>query len=439
MGRHIMQANGGARLHVLLISDYFPPEIAAPAHLLFDLATQLTARGHRVSVVTGFPRYNVTERPSRYRRRLQVREAMDGIAVYRVWRPIIDRSRLLVRGIDHLLSPLLAGMAALRVPRPDVVLVLSPPLPLALAGYAVKVLHGPRLVLNVQDLFPQNAIDLGILKNKVLIGLFRWLERWAYRVSDAITVHSPGNALHVERLGAGGRVVVIPNWVDTTKLAPLPRHNAFSATHGLDDRFVVSFAGTMGFSQDMDVILGAAERLRDDPDILFLLVGDGVQKGRVAEEVKRRQLSNVKLLPTQDRETYQWVLASSDASLATLKPDVKTPVVPSKILSVMAAGRPIIGCMPLHGDAPALIRDARAGMALPPGDAQALADAIRRLHADRSLCAEMGRNGREYVERHLSLHVATERYLSLFYQLLGTQPEEASASKDGERNTRLSV
>lgn len=409
---------GTPRLHILFVTDYFPPEIAAPAHLVFDLASEFVRLGHRVTVVTGFPRYNVSQVAEAYRGRLTLTEDMGGIRVLRVFRPGVDRAALLLRGLDHLLAPFLAFVRALVADRPDIVLVLSPPLTLALTGYGLKLLRGSRLVTNVQDLFPQNAIDLGVMKNQVVISFFRRLERFVYVASDVVTVHSPGNANHVIGVAPGAKVAVVSNWVDTSKLLPQPRTNWFSEQHRLDGRFIVSFAGTMGFSQDMDVILDAAKLLRNDPSIVFLLIGDGVQKERVAAEVERRALGNVVLMPTQPREVYPWALASSDTSLATLKPDVLTPTVPSKILSIMAAARPVIGCMNLDGDAPALIRESGAGIALPPADPQALADAIRMLRDNPDLCRSMGERGRRYIEEHLSLQAAAAQYVELFSTVL---------------------
>lgn len=408
------------RLNILIITDYFPPEIAAPAHLLFDLSTQLLRDGHSVTVVTGFPRYNVKKRPPQYQGRLFMKENMDGVQVVRMPRPAVERSMLILRGLDHLLSPLSLGLGALCCGRPDVTLVLSPPLPLVLAGYLVKLLRGSRLVANVQDLFPQNAIDLGMLRSRWLIKFFEALERLAYRISDAVTVHSDGNREHVLRVMETRQkpVHVVPNWVDTTKLCPLPRHNDFSKANGLDDRFVVSFAGTMGYSQDMEIILRAAQVCRDSQkDVLFLLVGDGVQRAWVEDEVKRLGLSNVKLMPTQPRDVYPWVLASSDVSVATLKREVETPVVPSKILSIMAAGRPVIAAMSLAGDAPKIINQSGAGIVVDAGDVDGFVRAINYLCLDEAMRRSIGEKGRAYAEEHFSLTACTRLYESIFSQV----------------------
>ena len=217
------------------------------------------------------------------------------------------------------------------------------------------------------------------------------------------------------------RVTVVPNWVDTVHIQPGERMNGFRREHGLDDAFVVSFAGVLGYSQDLDVVLDAAELLRHRSDIVWLIVGDGVEKPRLEARQRQMDLANVRFLPMQPRERYPEVLHASDISLATLRADVKTPVVPSKILSIMAAARPVVAAMDLGGDAPMLIERAQCGICLPPGDSQALADTVAELAADSSLREGLGQNGRSFAEEHLSLQVCVDQYEELLIQVTGSK------------------
>jgi colanic acid biosynthesis glycosyl transferase WcaI len=390
---------------ILLITPFFPPEVGSAAHLYEELGLALHSRGHEVTVLTGLPRYHVVHRGRRSPWQPAAWENHRGLHVLRVFNLDVPWNLPFLRGVDQVISALMSFLGGLCLPPFDIALAYSPPLPLALAGLALGRLRRRPLAVNVQDLFPQSAIDLGILKNRHLIRMFRHLESLLYRQTDLLIVHSRGNRRHLTERGAvPRRVQVIPNWVDTEVIQPRPRQNAYRAALGLNRRFVVSFAGVMGYSQDLETVLESAGLLKDYPKIVFLLVGDGVEKPRLLSRAREEDLNNnVIFLPMQPRDRYPEVLAASDLCLATLRPEVQTPVVPSKILSIMAAGRPVLAAMSLQGDAPRLIDKARCGFCLPPGDAAAMAAAILRFSRNPGLAEQMGANGRQYAVEHFSL------------------------------------
>jgi glycosyltransferase involved in cell wall biosynthesis len=181
--------------------------------------------------------------------------------------------------------------------------------------------------------------------------------------------------------------------------------------------FIASFAGVLGHLQDLDVILDAAEATKNEHEIKWLIVGDGVQRQRLEDLARVRELNNVLFVPMVPRSVYPQVLYSSNVCLATLKKEVTIPVVPSKILNIMASGKPVVTCMDTDGDAPRLVRTADCGYTLPAGDGAALADVIRLLHNDRSLGTAKGANGRKYAESELSLNTATDKHLRIFNKL----------------------
>ena len=332
-----------------------------------------------------------------------MREEMDGIAVRRVRIPQLPRTSILARGLQHFIFGLWLAALAAFAPRANVVLVFSPPLPLpwlvAMVGRARRM----PVVANIQDLFPLQAVELGMLKNRALIRLFEAMERHMHRTATAVTVHSQGNRRHVlERGGAEQSVHVVHNWVDTERIRPEPRDNEFARRHGLSKRFIVSYAGTMGWAQDMTTIVDAAYCLRAEQNIQFLLVGDGVQKESESARSHALGLENIQWLPMQPWAVYPSVLAASDVSLINLHPELHTPVVPSKLLSIMAAGRPVIASLPVESDARQLLAEARTGICVPAGDPGALASAILQLYADPNMACEMGCSGRTYVESHFS-------------------------------------
>lgn len=402
-------------INVLILTNYFPPEIGGAAHLFYELAESLYQRGHRVTVVTGFPRYNVKERPKQYRGKLLMWEEMNGIHILRLWTPTIPRTSLILRGLEHFLVPAIFFWGGLFARQVGVVLIYSPPLPLGLTAYILSRIRRLPFVVNVQDLFPKEAVMLGILKNKVMIRLFESIEQFIYHKADYITVHSPGNRDHV--IAHGGhpeRTEVVHNWVDVKRIRPLPRENAFRHEYGLSGRFVVSYAGTMGWCQDMRVIIEAAYLLRDYQDIVFLMVGDGPDKARTEEHARRLGLTNVVFLPMQPWSKYPEVLAASDVSMINLNKNLTTPVVPSKLLNIMAAGRPVVASLPLNGDAPKIIAEAGCGICVEAGDAHGLAQAILTLYQDPNLAKEMGERGRRYAEQNFSRESCVTKYEEIF-------------------------
>jgi len=188
----------------------------------------------------------------------------------------------------------------------------------------------------------------------------------------------------------------------------MSRDNGLRAGLGLGKKFIVSFAGIMGFSQDLETVLESARLLKNQPDIAFLMVGDGVEKPKLEKLARDYDLGNVYFLPMQPKDKYPEVLAASDVCLATLRREVRTPVVPSKILSIMAAGRPVLASLPLDGDAPELIAAAQCGISIPPGNPRAMARAILEFYRDAGARERMGVQGREYVVRHFSLQHSAE-------------------------------
>ena len=353
-----------------------------------------------------------------YRRRPLLVETYHGLQVYRVFNLNIPWNVPLLRGLDQFFSAFSFGLAGLSLPAFDLAVVYSPPLPLAMSTYFLSRLRGKPAILNVQDIFPQSAIDLGVLRNPFLIKLFKGMEAFLYRHFRQVIVHSEGNRQYVISRGGGpDRVAVMPNWVDTEAIKPGHKQNQVRESLGLNDHFVVSFAGIMGYSQDLNTVIEAAARLKDHPEIAFLLVGDGVEKPGLQKLAEERHLDNVRFLPMQPKEEYLNILQASDLCLVTLRQEVKTPVVPSKILSIMAAGRPVLASLPLEGDAPRLINEAQAGVVLPPGEPKLMAEAILGFSQNGKKGEQMGKSGRQYAVQHLSLQSCVARLEKIFTQV----------------------
>jgi colanic acid biosynthesis glycosyl transferase WcaI len=408
-------------MRVLLITVNYPPEVGGGPHLSYELSQSLKDHGHDVTVLTGYPRYNVKTPEPKYRRGFRMREKLDGIKIRRIRIPSVPRSNKLARGIEHFICGLYLGVLALLEPRADVAMAYSPPLPVPWIACLIGKLRRLPVAVNVQDLFPREAVELGMLSNPFLIRMLEAMERQVYRMASAVTVHSPGNKDHVVQQGGDPKGVhVLYNWVDTERIRPGNGDNGFKHQQGLQGQFVVSYAGTMGWGQDMATIIDSAAALRDQKETLFMLVGDGVDKENAQARSRELGLTNIRWLPMQPWSVYPEILAASDVSLVNLSPELRTPVVPSKLLSIMAAGRPVIASLPRESDARRIVGEADCGICVDAGNGEALAGAIRKLEADRALAKEMGRRGRAYVEAHYSRDVCTGR----FENLLKTTAEE---------------
>lgn len=429
-------------MNVLLLTTTFPPEIRSAALLMQELAESLAQRGHRVTVITG--KVEEGAKGSKSGVLATVLEERAGVRVVRVPNFAIHKTHApaVVRGLGQLLNALAYFWAALSVKDVDVSLAYSPPLALGIVGALLHRLKGVPHVLNVQDLVPQYAIDLGILKNKALIQILKWIEKAVYARVQLISVHSRGNAEYMAREGVPPhKIAVVPNWVDTRLIHPSPRDTAYRQKAGLEGKFIALFAGMLGFAQDVDTIVEAGAYLKEHPEIVLLIVGDGVEKQRLEEKAKSLGLDNVRFMPFVNSREYPEVVASADLCLATLQKSLLCPVVPSKLLGYMAAGRAIVASFPENGDAPRVVREAGAGVCVPPGEPKELAKAILEAYQNPDKCRAWGEQGRAFVEATHDRNRVMDLYVTLFRGLLGSREasETPERQPDGAAPARAAM
>lgn len=407
-------------MRVLLLTPAFPPEITGSGHLYYELAESLVANGHVVTVITALPRQRLGDQElgDRYRRRLLLREEINGIQVIRVATLPLPLTLRLTKGLDHFTTPTAYLFGGLFSGKQDVILAYSPPLPLGLTAYALARRQGIPFVLNAQDMVPQYGIDLGLLKNPLAIQLFRAIERFLYRRAPCILVHSEGNRQYLISRGVEpNKLAVVSNWADTERIVPRPKDNCFREEYGLNGKFVVSYAGTIGWAQDLDTVIESAALLPSHQDIRFVLVGDGPKRRPLQAKAGVLALDNVTFLPLQPRDRYPLLLHASDVCLISLNPRLTTPVVPGKLFDIMASARPVVGDVPLDGDAPRIVAEGPCGICVQSGDPHKLAEAILRLYRDPALAAELGANGRRLVERKYSRPICTHDYEQLLLNI----------------------
>lgn len=417
-------------MNILFLTNYFPPEVGTGPHQAHEMGEWLVNDGHNVTIVTGFPRYNVPVLPKEYRGRLLVRETTAGMDVFRINTPISYGASRWSRGMAQLLSPPAIALRAMFCNRPDVVITVSPPLLLAtVARWIARRFRAP-CVVYVTDLFPQTIVDAGLLRNRSLIKFFEGLERRAYKKSSGIAVLSERTKQYVVNRGAkSDNVAVVPSWADIDAIRPASRMNDFRKTNGLQDKFVVLFAGTMGFFQGLNTVIDAAKQLANEPDLVFLMVGDGAERGGLEQQATG--LSNVKFLPIQPKSVYPQVLAACDVALVTLRPEVSTPTVPSKLMTIMAAGRPVLASLPPDAgmDVERHISAAQCGLFVPAGDPTKLAAAILQMKQGReNTTLTMGINARHYVEKHLSRDECGRKFRNLLVHAVADKVPELQSS-----------
>lgn len=396
-------------MNILLVTDSYPPEIRSASHLMLELAEELHHRGHQVTVITTWPEYNLdqTQAP----RSFDEVEVENGITVIRVRTLPHHNVNYIVRGISQLLMPVqfLLKLRRHRI-RPDAAVVYSPPLPLALVGSWLRR-AGVRNILNVQDLFPQNAIDLGILRSPAQIRFFQALERYAYRTADIVTVHSEGNRKMVAKQhpDIGARLRILHNWVDVDHHDVGHAGVNFRTKWEITQKHVAVFAGVMGPSQYLDLVLEVADRMRHETDLLFLLVGDGKEKDRLQQVAKERGLPNVRFEGFISRDVYPDLLAACSIGLVCLSPQNKTPVVPGKILGHMAAGLPVAAFLHTASDGHEMIREAGCGVSANSADIDACVAALTGLIREEGGIKSLGEAGRRYAIRHFSKQVCVSQ------------------------------
>jgi colanic acid biosynthesis glycosyl transferase WcaI len=388
---------------LLVMNQYYAPGHESTAHLLAELCEAL-ADEFDVTVVTGtVPNAPRPERTIR-----------NGVRIVRVGSTAFDRSRLALRAFNYLSFFVLATLTALRRPRPDVVLALSDPPFVSVAAVAVARRHRARLVVVTQDVFPEIAVALGRLDNRILVGILDHLVRFGLRNADRVVAIGPRMRRRLEAKGVDERsLVVIPNWPDTTALSPQPRDNAWAREHDLVDRFVVMHSGNVGYAQDLPTLVRAATFLRDLEDLEIVIVGSGAQGGALAELVRSLELRSVRFLPYQPRERLPESLSSADVHVVGLSHGLAGYVVPSRLYGILAAGRPVI----VHADAESETADivdaTGCGVVVAPGRPEELARAIRDAHEGRFDLAAMAAAGRAYAVEDADRDVAIGRYRAL--------------------------
>jgi glycosyltransferase involved in cell wall biosynthesis len=397
-------------MRILFLSHYFPPEVNAPASRTYEHCREWVRSGHQVTVVTCAPNHPRGVLYAGYRNRLWQRETRDGIDIVRVCTYITANEGVARRSLGYLSFMIACVCAAPFLPRADVLITTSPQFFNGLAGYPVKLLKRVPWVLEIRDLWPESVLAVGAISNRLLIRLLLGLERFAYRKCDHIVPVTEAFRRYLLGKGiAAEKISVVRNGVDLAFYDGGADPQALRASLRLEGKFVVSYVGTHGMAHGLETVLQAAAQLRSQPQIAFLLVGDGAERKRLLAQRDQLGLTNVTMLEQQPKERMPQLWAVCDASLVLLRRlPVFESVIPSKIFESMAMRKPII--LGVSGEAREIVNEAQAGLAIEPEDPAALSAAVLRLAQDPALTRELGGNGRRYVTAHFDRRLLARRF-----------------------------
>ncbi|MCC5618485.1 glycosyltransferase family 4 protein [Nostoc sp. CHAB 5836] len=414
-------------MHILVYSYNYHPEPIGIAPLMTELAEGLVKRGHEVRVITGMPNYPQREIYDEYRGKWYLTEQKNGVTIQRCYLRIKSEPNLVDRLLLELSFVFTSLPQAFKGGRPDVIILTVPPLlgtlPVTIFGW----LYNCPVVLNVQDILPEAAVRIGLLKNKWMIRTLAALEKFAYRTAHTISVIADGFRENLVNKGVPvNKIVCIPNWVNVNFIHPLPKqNNSWISSHQLDGKFVVLYSGNIALTQGLETVIEAAVCLRHIKDIVFVIVGESKALQRLHEYCLLNGADNVLLLPLQPREKLPEMLAASDVGLIVQKRNVISFNMPSKIPLLLASGRPIVGSVPATGTAARAIELSGGGIIVEPESPDAMAAAVHDLYANPTLGARLGNTGRRFAEENYSLEQALDRYEWLLYHTIANRKSTA--------------
>ncbi len=415
---------GPSAVKLVLFCPHFRPDLhAATGEVMTQLVEELARRGHRITVVTSLPWYRGHRVAEEWRGRPWRRESTEWGEIVRVWPFPTDKANIPARALGFGGMTSLAAALGLTVGRPDVVMAMSPPVFLGDAAWLLARRWRVPLVVNLQDIFPDIAVELGALSGERVLGLARRHERSLYRRADAITVLSEDQARNVRAKldpGRADKIAVIRNFVDLDRIRPTELDNAYRRRHDLVGRTVVMYSGNVGLSQSFELISEAADRWARDPDVVFVINGEGAARPEVDAWAAER--ANVRVVDFGPRGEVATILGAADLHLILLRNGLARSSTPSKFYSILAAGRPVLASIDEGSEVSSVVKEVDVGRAVPPEDPWAFCQALDQLLADPAELRAMGERARAHAASCLTASAQAEAYETLFRRLREAGP-----------------
>jgi glycosyltransferase involved in cell wall biosynthesis len=410
---------------ILYISQYYPPEMGAPAARASELARHWAQAGHDVSILTGFPNHPTGVVPEEWRsrlRRLVYLENVGGVKVYRTWLWPLPNRKAHERMRNYASFCVSAALRGMFLARPDVIIASSPQLLVGLSGWWLSFTKQVPFVFEVRDLWPESFIAVGAgSEDSLLHTVLAKIAGFLYEHADRIVVVSPAfkDRLIEDWKVPAEKITTVENGVETDLFAPAaePETHVLRKSLDAESKFLVAYIGTIGNAHGLETLLSSAETLqRTNPEVLFLLIGEGAEKERIKSLAASRNLTNVRFLDQQPRENIPAYISAADVCLVLLKKtDVFKTVIPTKMLEFMSCARPLI--LGVEGQAKEIVEQANAGLIVEPENAEELVHAIQQLPANRDLRTHLGQNGREYIVRNFSRASTAEKYIEVLSKI----------------------
>ena len=406
-------------MNILLIHQAFasPNDPSGTRH--FEFGKYCVNKGHTFNVVTSKISY-LTGKPSTPQKGIVVEEYYDGVRILRAYTLPFVHKNYVFRVISFISFMFTSIIASLKVKKVDLVMGTSPPIFQTVSAWFLSLLHHKPFLLEIRDLWPEFAVDIGVLKSPILIYLSRWLERFLYNRSTHIIINSPAYRDYLLKRGIKEeKISLIPNGVDTLLFDPNVKGEKLREKYGLNDKFVVTYAGALGLANDIYTLLDAANHLRSESDIHFFIAGDGKERSKLENYARTLNLSNVIFPGAIPKSEMYNILGMSDACIAILKniPMFKMTY-PNKVFDYMAAGRPIV--LAIDGVIKKVVEDGKCGIFVEPGNDEGIADAIMKLYENNEMATFMGLSGRVFVEKYFNRKDHAEIFIEVLTQIINT-------------------
>ena len=406
-------------MRILILTQYFPPEVGAPQNRLFELAIRLKQNGADVTILTAMPNYPQMKIHDEYKGKWYVREKYNGLDIIRTYIYVRQGSSIIIRLLNYfsfVKSSLIVGLFKLK--KLDFVLCESPPLFLGISAYLIKVSKKAKLIFNVSDLWPQSAMDLDLVTNKFVLRMATELEEFLYRKSELITGQTQGIVNNISRRFPNKNVYWLKNGVDTTLFNSRQNGARWRQEIGFDKNdLLLLYAGIIGHAQGLEVVLYAANELRKYEDIKFILLGSGPEKEKLIGIKNKLGIDNVKFIDVQPKKLMPVIISAVDVAIIPLKRlALFKGAIPSKIFENLAMKKPIL--LGVEGEAKELFIDqGHCGLSFEPENSKDLVQKIQQLYTNRDLIKEYGENGLRYTTENFNIDAIALKFWNVLLKL----------------------
>jgi glycosyltransferase involved in cell wall biosynthesis len=401
-------------MKIVVICHYFPPEIGAPSARIYEMAKHWVDLGNEVHVITCFPNHPTGIIPDEYKGMKYKEEDVDGIHVHRNYVYATPNKGFIKKTLGHIsfmLSSILISMK--KIDKPDVIITSSPTFFSIFSGYLYSLRKKADFILEIRDLWPAAMIELGVMREGLMTKVLEEMELFFYRKSKKLIMVTQSFKENVVSRGINeDKVYVITNGVNQELFYPKEKNQELINKYNLQNKFVISYVGAHGISQNLSTILEVAKTLKDNKIVAFLFVGEGAEKERLKQIATEEELTNVQFIDAQPKELIPEFYNSSNLCLIPLKNiELFKTFIPSKMFEIMACGVPIVAS--LEGEAANILNDSKAAIVVKPDNAADIALAIEKLMCDKELYNQMKASGPKFVEKNYSRKKLAEKYLEI--------------------------